>query len=91
MTRRVRITVRGTVQGVGFRMYTMREAERLGLGGYVRNLPDGSVEIVAEGEAGAVDRLIAWAKHGPAAAVVEGVNVVDGEPTGEYGSFSVLS
>jgi acylphosphatase len=89
MTTRVRITVRGVVQGVGFRMYTHREARRLGLGGYVRNLPDGSVEIVAEGPADAVARLIAWAKHGPPSAVVDDVNVKDAEPTGEFDDFGV--
>ncbi|HEX4591880.1 MAG TPA: acylphosphatase [Gemmataceae bacterium] len=89
MTRRVHLIVRGIVQGVGFRMYTMREAERLGLAGYVRNLPDGSVEIAAEGEAAAVDRLIAWAKHGPPGVVVEDVSVENGEPTGEFSDFGI--
>ena len=89
MTRRVHITVRGIVQGVGFRMYTQREAERLGLRGYVRNRPHGSVEIVAEGNADAVDRLIAWAGHGPPAAVVHHIQVEDGEPTAEFAGFGI--
>jgi acylphosphatase len=89
MTRRVCITVRGVVQGVGFRMYTMREAERLRLFGHVRNLPDRSVEIVAEGDASSVDRLIGWARHGPRAAVVEDVAVEDGEPTGQFVGFGI--
>jgi acylphosphatase len=89
MIRRVQIIIRGVVQGVGFRMYTMREAERLGLSGYVRNLPDGSVEIVAEGDANAVGRLIAWARHGPRAAVVEEIDVADQEPTGAFAGFEV--
>ena len=89
MTKRAHITVRGVVQGVGFRMYTQREAKRLGLHGYVRNLPDGSVEIVAEGSADAVARLIAWAKHGPPSAVVDDVDVEERELTGEFSDFGV--
>jgi acylphosphatase len=89
MTKRVHITVRGVVQGVGFRMYTQQEAERLGLRGYIRNRPDGAVEIVAEGVADAVDRLIAWANQGPPAAVVEDVEVVDEAATGEFHNFGI--
>jgi acylphosphatase len=89
MTKRVHIVVRGVVQGVGFRMYTELEANRLGLRGYVRNLPDGAVEIVAEGPADAIERLIAWAKHGPPAASVEDVNVEYAEPNGEFVEFGI--
>jgi acylphosphatase len=83
------VTVRGVVQGVGFRMSTKWEADRLGVRGYVRNLPGGAVEIVAEGRADAVDRLIAWAKHGPPGAVVEDVTVEEGEATGAYRDFGI--
>ena len=89
MTKRVRLTVSGVVQGVGFRMYAQREARQLGLAGFVRNLPGGEVEIVAEGESAAVDRLTAWARQGPPAARVERVEVEPGEPTGEFGGFDV--
>jgi acylphosphatase len=89
MTKRARIIVRGFVQGVGFRMYTQSEASRLGLHGYVRNLPDGAVEIVAEGPADAVERMIAWTKHGPPAAQVEDVDLEHTEPTGEFSDFSI--
>jgi len=89
MRKRVTIVVRGTVQGVGFRMDTRHEAERLALLGYVRNRADGSVEIVAEGNAAAVDRLIAWAKHGPPAAVVDDMDVTEEEPTGEFSDFGI--
>ena len=89
MTKRVRLTVSGVVQGVGFRMYAQREARHLGLTGFVRNLPGGEVEIVAEGDSAAVDRLIAWARRGPPAARVERVEVEPGEPTGEFDGFDV--
>jgi acylphosphatase len=87
--KRVRMIVRGDVQGVGFRWATERQAVRFGVGGYVRNLPTGAVEIVAEGDAAAVDRLVAWATHGPPAARVEGVDVRDEDPTGEFDGFGI--
>lgn len=89
MTKRAHITVRGVVQGVGFRMYTQWEASRLGLRGYVRNRSDGAVEIVAEGAGDTVEQLITWAKHGPPPAVVENVSVAYAEPTGEFGDFTI--
>jgi acylphosphatase len=89
MTKRVRLTVSGVVQGVGFRMYAQREARHLGLTGFVRNLPGGEVEIVAEGDATAVDRLVAWAHQGPPAARVERVEVEPGEPAGDFDGFDV--
>ena len=65
--------IRGRVQGVGFRWFVMSEAERLELGGYVRNLPDGSVEVVSRGSDEALDRLERRLKLGPPAARVEQV------------------
>ena len=76
---RVRAVVSGTVQGVGFRWATRREAVRLGLAGFVRNRADGSVEVEAEGDADAVGQLVRWLESGPAAAQVSQVNI-DGRP-----------
>lgn len=73
------------VQGVGFRWSCAREAERLGVAGWVRNLPDGTVEIVAEGSTDDVDALVAWARHGPRGASVSRVDVVDEPAVGETG------
>ncbi len=65
MTVTRRFTVRGEVQGVGFRWAAQKEAERLGLVGSVRNLRDGAVEAEAQGDGDAVDRFAAWLAHGP--------------------------
>lgn len=79
--RRVRVVVRGRVQGVGFRYSTVRRARQLALRGWVRNCADGSVELVAEGEPDAVEALIEWCRHGPGGARVDEVDVRD-EPHG---------
>lgn len=66
----VRLIIEGVVQGVGFRWWTLREARRLGLSGWVRNLCDGSVEVLAIGDAAAVDCLVERCRIGPSGAAV---------------------
>ena len=78
---RVHIVVSGKVQGVAFRYYTIKEARGLGLSGWVRNLPDGSVEIEAEGPPGDLARLEAWCHTGSPMARVAGVEAQAMEPT----------
>ncbi len=78
--RAVRLRVRGLVQGVGFRWSLCREAQSLGLSGWVRNRSDGSVEALAWGEAEAVARLLAWVAQGPPAARVSRVEVLEAAP-----------
>ena len=70
----VRYIVSGRVQGVGFRWFVMREAARLDLAGYVRNLPDGTVEVVAQGAIAALAALESALRHGPPVARVDGVD-----------------
>lgn len=70
-----RVVVHGVVQGVGFRFHTLDRARLLGLVGWVRNLPDGTVEVWIQGEASRVDELLEWLRHGPRAARVERVDV----------------
>ena len=72
---RVRALVNGLVQGVCYRASTKDKADSLGVTGYVMNLADGKVEFLAEGEPGAVDALLEWAKQGPPFAQVESVSV----------------
>ena len=76
-----RFLVSGRVQGVGFRYSTVHRARQLALRGWVRNRADGSVELVAEGPAEAVEVLIEWCNKGPSAARVDAVDCRD-EPTG---------
>lgn len=77
-----RIAVKGRVQGVSFRAWTRAEARRLGLGGWVMNLPDGSVLIQAEGPEARVDELLAAVHRGPPRARVRDVTCEPAEPTG---------
>jgi acylphosphatase len=86
--RRARVRVRGRVQGVFFRDSTRRAAIEAGVAGRVRNLPDGSVEAVFEGESEAVERLIRFVRSGPPDAEVREVEVTDEPPRGASG-FSV--
>ena len=74
---RVHAVVAGLVQGVGFRYFTVMTAGKLGLGGWVRNCYDGSVEVEAQGERGKVARLISALKQGPRYADVERVDVTE--------------
>ncbi|MGE5140459.1 MAG: acylphosphatase [Rudaea sp.] len=81
--------VSGLVQGVNFRWFTRRRAVDLGLTGWVRNLADGSVEFVAEGDRASLDALIEAVRVGPASAVVETVDMDWSPPTGEFHRFEV--
>jgi acylphosphatase len=88
--KRIHLVVRGRVQGVYFRASTQREAKRLGLTGWVKNRPDGGVEIVAEGEEDQVKDLLAWAQHGPSTARVEKIDTRWRSYTGEFSEFRIV-
>ncbi len=81
--------VRGRVQGVGFRWYVEREAQMLGLAGWVRNNPDGSVEVLATGTKEQVNGLHAKLRSGPRAARVDAVEVSDANPVQGLKSFRI--
>jgi len=83
--RRVHLVVSGRVQGVFYRASCAREARARGLAGWVRNLPDGRVEVALEGPEPQVEAMIAWCRAGPPAAWVDEVEIAGEEPTGEAG------
>lgn len=82
-TKRIHVFVSGQVQGVFFRAECASRARKAGLGGFVRNLPDGRVEAVFEGAPAEVDALVQWCQTGPRWAQVESVEVRDEEPRGD--------
>jgi acylphosphatase len=83
------IIVHGRVQGVFYRDSTMRKARELGLVGTVRNLPDGTVQIEAQGPVAALEGLIRWAREGPRAAVVSDLHIDYGTPVPGHSDFIV--
>jgi len=85
----VQAIIYGRVQGVFFRDFVARRATELGLTGYVRNLPDGSVEVLTEGERKQLEKLIGYLKVGPSAARVEKVVTSWSEYTGSYSRFNM--
>jgi acylphosphatase len=86
---RLRVVVRGRVQGVGFRYYVLERARELDVVGIVRNLRDGGVEVIAEGSRGALEALLAALKVGPRAARVDSVDAVWLPATGEFTTFTI--
>jgi acylphosphatase len=84
-TKRVRARVRGAVQGVFFRVETRDRAQSLGVAGWVRNVSDGSVEAVFEGDTERVESMIDWCRRGPRGADVTDVEVSEEDAQGEEG------
>lgn len=84
---RLTMLISGKVQGVYYRASAAQEATRLGLTGYAKNLPDGRVELVAEGPDTALASLKQWCHQGPPAADVDRVDAAEGAATGEFTSF----
>ncbi len=88
MMKRVQVVVEGRVQGVFFRAYAEDEARRLGLTGWVRNRPEGTVEVLAEGESNAVAELLHWLHQGSPQSLVTAVRVTEQEPLGDCIDFT---
>lgn len=87
---RVRLIIKGRVQGVWFRDSTRREAVRLGVSGWVKNRPDGHVEVLAEGPEENVKKLQTWCRRGPTHARVSHVDETPEAWRGEFDSFDVV-
>jgi acylphosphatase len=91
MTAKARATVliSGRVQGVAYRYFAEKYAKSFGITGWVRNLYDGRVEVLAEGDRGDLDRFLARLKEGPRLSVVDGFDVTWEEYTGEFPDFQI--
>jgi len=86
---RVHLWISGLVQGVFYRQNTEETANRLNLTGWVRNLADGRVEAIAEGDKDIVNQLVEWCHKGSPLSMVEGVEVEWENPTGEFNDFII--
>jgi acylphosphatase len=89
MMTRTAVVVHGLVQGVSFRYHVRRNALELGVTGWVRNLPNGSVEALFEGDEAAVNALVEWCRSGPPAARVDRLDVCEGTHSSEFDSFFI--
>ncbi|MBP6978915.1 MAG: acylphosphatase [Bacteroidales bacterium] len=88
MIKSVSITIQGRVQGVSFRYYTLQQARLNDIRGYVRNKPDGSVFIEAEGEEEKLELFIRWCHDGPRWAIVENIEITEQKP-GNFSGFTI--
>jgi acylphosphatase len=87
--KRLELQIHGHVQGVAFRWSAQREAQALGLTGWVRNRIDGTVLLVAEGDPDVLEHLLAWSENGPVHARVDRVDADWAEATGDFATFEV--
>ena len=85
---RKRLVIHGRVQGVFYRASTQEKAREIGVAGWVRNRPDGTVEAVVEGSPDAVTRLVEWCRKGPPHARVDEIDIRDETPQGMVPPFS---
>lgn len=85
----VHAIVHGRVQGVSFRYHTQLTAESLGITGWVRNLPDRTVEVLGEGSTDQIEKFTSFLQKGPLGARVDSVNISQGEASGDYPSFEI--
>ena len=90
MKKRFHLLIYGQVQGVAFRAEARAEATALGITGSARNLANGSVEIVCEGESPVIDEFIRWCRHGPPLAEVERIDMTEEQYAGEFDHFDIL-
>jgi acylphosphatase len=86
---RAHIFVSGRVQGVFYRENTKKKAEKYGILGWVKNLKDGKVEAVFEGEKGKIEKILKWAKRGPFFAKVENLEIITEDYKGEFNCFEI--
>lgn len=85
----LQIIIKGRVQGVAFRWYTMKKAFELGIQGYVMNRNDGDVEAVFQGSTGDVDSMLKWCASGPPSAIVENITILEDKVKKRYKTFDI--
>ncbi len=90
MKNAAKIIVQGTVQGIFFRQFVKEHADNLGLVGFVRNLENGNVEIIVEGESGQIERLVGFVRKGPEHAQIRNVKIEERKWSGDFKEFKVL-
>jgi acylphosphatase len=90
MKKAARLIVQGTVQGIFFRQFVKEHSDNLGLVGFVRNLEDGTVEIIIEGEAEQIERLVRFVQKGPEHSQIRNVKVEERKWTGDLKEFKIL-
>lgn len=88
-TRQLHLYISGHVQGVAFRANSLRMASNFGLGGWVKNLPDGRVELLAQGDEKALRHLLSWAHQGPSQSRVDHLEVHWDEPSEHFQDFQI--
>lgn len=88
--KRWKLIISGRVQGVSYRASAKAQANKLNILGYTKNLPDGNVEIIAEGREDQLDELLSWCRTGPPEAAVSSIDVEKQEATGEFTGFGIL-
>jgi acylphosphatase len=88
--KRFHIYVSGLVQGVSYRANTLHQAKSLNISGWVKNLPDHRVEIMAEGDSEQLQHLVEWCKQGPRFAQVSDIEIKEQSATGEYTDFTII-
>jgi len=88
--KKVKIIIKGFVQGVGFRYFIYRNAQALNLSGYAKNLINGNVEVLLEGDDNNVDEMISILKQGPSRSIVNSIELDYSDFKGEYIGFSIL-
>ena len=90
MKKAVKLVVQGTVQGIFFRQFVKEHADNLGLVGFVRNLENGDVEIITEGEGEQIERLLGFVKKGPEHAQIRHVQIEERKWSGDFKEFKIL-
>ena len=90
MKKAAKIVVSGTVQGVFFRGFVKKKADYIGLFGFIRNLEDGNVEVVVEGERDEINKLVDFCKEGPKHSMIKGVKTTEIPWNGDFKDFKIL-